>query len=220
MLQRTLNPRRAMTALRHPYFRWFMVGRLAAAGTIYMRTVAQGWLVYDLTGSALALGWVSSALALSTVVLAPLGGVMADRFPKRTILIWTRVGLILISLCMALLIFLDAIRAWHVVAVSMLEGAMFAFMMPAQETLYSELVDRETLLNAVSLNAVMEGLMGIVGAVSAGLLIEAVGAGGVYVAMALLFALAGYTHLRPGDLADDARPSLAARDPAAQVDGL
>ena len=85
MQSRTLNLGRSLSALKHAGFRWFLLGRVAASLTIYMRSVADGWLVYDKTGSALCLGWVSIAGSLTTLVLAPVGGVVADPFEKRSI---------------------------------------------------------------------------------------------------------------------------------------
>ena len=187
---------RVAQALHYAPFRWFLLGRVAASATIYMRNVAQGWLIYYLTGSALSLGWVRTAMSLMTLLLSPLGGVVADRVERRTILIWGRVILVFSSFIIAWLIFTDRAEVWHIALAAMVDGAVFSFVMPAQETIYPELVDNETLLNAVSLDSVVSGLMGIIGAAAAGLLIEAVGAGGVYVGLALLFIFAGYTHFR------------------------
>jgi MFS family permease len=184
MLSRTLNLGRSLVALKHPGFRWFLLGRVAASLTIYMRSVADGWLVYDKTGSALWLGWVSLAGSLTTLLLAPVGGVVADRFEKRSVLLVTRAVLLVVSaVVLASLIFSGQLQAWHIAVSAMLNGAVFSFMEPAQETIYSELVDRETVLNAVSLNFVIQGLLGILGSAAAGLLIDAegIGAGGVYV---------------------------------------
>lgn len=187
MLSRWLARHDMLRALRFPAYRWFMTGRFAAAMTIEMRAVAMGWIVYHLTGSALTLGWVSAAGSLATFVLAPLGGVLADRVEKRTILIWTRFVMVLTAAWIAALYYLGLLQAWHMAVLSLSNGMIFAFMMPAQETIPSDLVDRESLLNAISLGTVIEGSFGIIGAALAGLMLETVGAGGVFIALSLLF---------------------------------
>ncbi len=188
-----LDPGVAMEALKVQGFRWYLAGRLFGAPTAQMRMVVRGWLVYHLTGSALVLGWVTAAGAIAAFVLAPLGGLVADRFDKRYVMMGARLALILDSSLMAVLVFTGAVRPWHIAAMAMLESSALAFMGPAQRTVVSELVDRKSLFSALSVAAVLEGLMGVLGAYFAGWMIEALGPGGVYVIMALLFASVGYT---------------------------
>ena len=196
MLGRVFGWRGAGRALHSPGFRWFLWGRVAGAPTGPLRAVVQGWLFYHLTGSALALGWVAMAGAIVTLLFAPLGGVLSDRMEKRWVMIGARVVLTSSSIGIALLFYLGFLQPWHIVVSAILDGIAFAFLDPALTSIVAELVDRETLLNAVSMNAVVEGLTGIVAAVIAGLLIEWMGAGSVYALMALLFAAAIYTHTR------------------------
>jgi len=183
-------------ALRDRNFRWLWVGRLASSGTFQMGTLAQGWLVYQLTGSAFALGWVSSGWSISTLLLSLYGGAISDRVEKRDLLIWARLGMILNTLGIALLITFGAIQIWHLVISSMFSGVLFSFMMPAGQAIVSEMVDREALLNAVSLNSVGMGLMGIVSASLAGYLVELVGVQGAYYAMAAFYVLAVFSLTR------------------------
>lgn len=196
MVRRILDVRVIARALRYPGFRWFILGRIAGAPTGQMRSVAQGWLVYNLTGSALALGWVSAARAVIMLILAPVAGVLSDRFDKRAVMFAARVVLIVNTLWLAAQVYADALQAWHIVVAAMLDGVAFSLMDPALQAIISELVDRDTLLNAVSVAYVIEGLMGVIGAVAAGLVIEAFGAGGVFLTMAFLFSLAAYTLFR------------------------
>jgi len=155
-----------------------------------MGTVAQGWLVYQLTGSAFALGWVGSGWSISTLLLSLYGGAVADRVEKRDLLIWARLAMALNTLAIALLISTGAIQIWHLVVNSLLSGVCFSFMMPAGQAIVSELVDREALLNAVSLNSVGMGLMGIFSASLAGYLVEVVGVAGAYYAMVGFYVIA------------------------------
>lgn len=180
-------------ALRNRDFRWLWFGRLASSATFEMGSVAQGWLVYALTGSAFALGWVGAGGSISTLVLSLYGGVITDRMEKRTLLLWTRVAMLVNSVVVGLLISFGQIQVWHLAASSLFTGVLFAFMMPAQQAIISDLVDQRTLLNAVSLNSVGMGLMGIFCASLAGLLIESVGVAGVYYLQALLYLLAVFT---------------------------
>jgi MFS family permease len=191
--RRVIDPSVALEALRNRAFRWFILGRVAGAPTGQMRMVARGWLVYQMTGSALALGWVSAAQALMMVLLSPFGGVFADRFDKRHVMMAARTMLIVASLGMMALLVTGWLRPWHIAVVAMLEGASFSIMGPAQRTIVSELVEDESLFSALSVTAVFEGLMGVIGAGVAGWLIDWVGAAGVYAGMALLFAFVGYT---------------------------
>ena len=193
MTVRALRLAGTFDALRNRDFRWLWFGRLASSATFEMGSVAQGWLVYQLTGSAFALGWVGAGWSISTLVLSLYGGAITDRVEKRYLLLWTRVGMLVNSVIVGLLISLGLIQVWHLAASSLFTGILFAFMMPAQQAIISDLVDEGTLLNAVSLNSVGMGLMGIFCASLAGLLIETVGVEGVYYTQALLYILAVYT---------------------------
>ena len=154
-----------------------------------MGMVAQGWLVYELTGSALALGWVSSGWSISTLLLSLFGGVIADRVEKRRLILVMRLAMAVNMVWLALLIMLGVVQVWHLLVSSLLSGVLMSFMMPAQITLVSDLVDKDTLLNAMSLSAIGMGLMGIVAASVAGLLIQNVGIAGVYWVVVVLHLL-------------------------------
>jgi len=183
-------------ALQDGTYRWLWIGALASSATFQMGTVAQGWLVYELTGSAFALGWVSSGWALSSLILSLFGGAIADRVDKRDLLIWSRLAMTVNTLVLAVLISTGAVRLWHLVMNSVLSGVFFSFMMPASQAILSDLVDKETLLNAVSLNSVGMGLMGIFSATVAGYLIQATGVEGAYYVMAGFYVVALYTLTR------------------------
>lgn len=165
-------------SLQNRSFRWFWLGRLASSATMRMGGVAQGWLVYQLTGSALALGWVGAGWSIASSTLSLYGGVVCDRVEKRQILIWTRGCLALGALAITVLVATGMIRVWHIAVYSLFRGIISSLMMPAQNAYLSELVDRKTLLNAVSLNSVGMGLAGIFAASLAGYLIEIAGAFG------------------------------------------
>ena len=175
-----------------------------------MGTVAQGWLVYHLTGSGLALSMVSSAGGFATLIISPFAGVLSDRVDKRTLLVLSRAGMVLQAATLVALISTDVIQIWHIAALSLLSGILMAFMMPAQNAYLSELVERDALMNAVSLTSVGMGLMGILGAPLAGSLIETIGVEWVYVFIAVMYVLAVYAlwHLPSSQVKATTRESV------------
>jgi MFS family permease len=185
---RVATRRNPFEALANPHFRWFWLGRLASSATMEMGTVAQGWLAYELTGSALALGLVTAGRSVARLILSLYGGALADRIEKRDLLVWTRAAMLVNPLILAFLILSGRLQVWHLVAYSVLSGIISSVMMPAQTAYLSQLVDRKTLMNAVSLTSVGQGLMGIFGAAFAGYTIELLGVETVYFVMAGLYA--------------------------------
>lgn len=164
------------------------LGGLVSSATFQVGMLARGWLIYDMTGSALALGWVSSGWGISILALSLFGGVVADRVRKRDVLVISQVAMGLVTLTMGLLIATDLVQVWHLFVGSVAAGVIFAFQMPANDSFIAEIVDRETLLNASSLSSVAMSLMGIVGAPVAGLLLERIGVAGVYFLQVPLYA--------------------------------
>jgi MFS family permease len=155
-----------------------------------MGSVAQGWLAYELTGSAIALGGISSVRSIARLFLSLYAGALADRFRKRSVLLITRALMILNALTLSILILSGSVRVWHLVGYSLLSGIISSFMMPAQQAILPEIVGRRSLMNALSLTSVGRGVIGIVAATAAGYVIALIGAGSVYATIALLYALA------------------------------
>lgn len=174
-------------ALQHTHFRWYWLAMLASSATMQMNSVGQGWLVYELTGSALALGWVSVGWSISNSLLSPWGGVISDRIEKRTLLLWCRGAMAVIALGVSALIAWGHVQVWHLALYSLLRGILFAVLMPAQNAYLAEMVDRRTLMNAVSLNSVGMGVAGIFMSSISGFLIDAFGVEAVYLGIALLY---------------------------------
>jgi len=188
--------RRAFVALENPNFRWMWLAGLASSATFQMGMIARGWLIYDLTGSALALGWVSSGWGISILALSLFGGVVADRVRKRNVLVASQVAMGMVTLAMGLLIAADLIQVWHLFVGSVAAGVIFAFQMPSNDSFIAQIVDRETLLNASSLSSVAMSLMGIVGAPVAGVLLGRIGVAGVYFLQVPLYAFIVFFLLR------------------------
>ncbi|TEU08789.1 MAG: MFS transporter [Anaerolineales bacterium] len=196
MTVRTWRWASTFDSLRKRDFRWLWLGRVISSATFSMGTVAQGWLVYELTGSGAALAWVNSGWSISTLCLSLFGGVLSDRVEKRSILLWARAASVLQVLALGLLIGGGFVRIWLLMASSLLSGVFFSIMMPAQQAITAELVDRETLLNAISLNSIGMGVMGALTSSAAGFLIQYFGVASVYYAIAALNLVTAFTVLK------------------------
>ena len=143
------------TALRHSGFRRFWTGMVASVLGFQIMTVAQGWLIYDLTDSELALGYVGLAAGLPAIVLNLFGGVIADRVNQRILLIVTQVTSSLGMLALALLTLMGLVDPWHIIASAFLIGSVQAFDTPTRQALFPHLIEREDMLNAVALNSMV-----------------------------------------------------------------
>jgi MFS family permease len=171
-------------ALTFRNFRLFFVGQLVSVAGTWMQSVAQQWLVYDLTHSAAWLGIVTGASALPYVVFAVWGGQAADRYPRRLILVWTQVAAMALAFVLALLVtgWWIPIRAWHIAVLAGLLGIVNAFNMPAQQAFVSELVDDQSALgNAIALNSLRFNVARFVGPVLAGIVLVKMGAAACFV---------------------------------------
>ena len=173
----------ALESLRHEAFRRYWMSRLWGTAAFQMGTVVQGWLVYQMTGSGFALGWVGAGQTVAMVGFSLYGGAVSDRVERRKVMIWSRATMAANALILALLAVSGALQVWHLFLSALVLGLSNAFMLPAQKALVADLVDRKMLLNAFSLNTLAEGLVAIVAASLAGFIIEVVGAEGVFLAM-------------------------------------
>ncbi|MCU0509933.1 MAG: MFS transporter [Anaerolineae bacterium] len=164
-------------ALKHPnYRRWFVGQVLSLMGT-WMQSVAQGWLVYELTGSRLALGAISFVGTLPALFLMLPAGVVADRVPKRKLLIVTQASMMVFAAVLALLAWTETLQVWHIGVLAFLLGVANSFDAPARLALVSELVeDRQDLQNAIALNATMFNLARVIGPAIGGLVLAGFGA--------------------------------------------
>lgn len=166
-------------ALSFRNFRLFASGQLISLAGTWMQMVAQQWLVFDLTKSAAWLGIVTGASALPTVLFSILGGHIADRYPRRVILIGTQIAAMVLAAVLTLLATnrFVAIQPWHIVVLAALMGAVNALNMPAQQAFVPELVeDRKALGNAIALNSIMFNIARFLGPVLAGLALVRFGA--------------------------------------------
>jgi MFS family permease len=168
------------SALRHPQFRRFWLGNLAAVGGQQMMWVAQGWLVYDLTKEAVYLGYVGLATALPAIFLNLVGGVVADRLDQRKVILITQAITAAVVGSLAALIVLDVIQVWHIILGAFISGCMQAFNNPARQSIFPQLVDRKDLMNAVALNSIVWQGARIVAPALGGVVLAAFGPAATY----------------------------------------
>jgi MFS family permease len=167
-----------LRAFRHRNYRLYFFGQTLSLMGTWMQLIAVGWLVYRLTGSALQLGVVAFAGQISTLVLTPFSGLLSDRMNRRRLLIWTQSLALAQALTLALLVFSGSIRVWQIALLSLLNGVINSFDMPARHSFVADLIpDREDFANAIPLNSAMFNSARLVGPSIAGILIARFGEG-------------------------------------------
>jgi len=164
-------------AFRHRNYRLFSAGQFASLCGTWMHFLAQSWLVYRLTGSTVWLGIASFSANIPVLFFSPLGGLLADRLPRRRILLATQFLTMLLTLVLAALTLAGAVQVWHVLAIAVLLGCVAAFDIPARQALTADLVGKEDLLNAIALNSSMFNAARIIGPALAGLVVSLAGEG-------------------------------------------
>ena len=162
-------------ALRHRNFRLFVVGQGISLIGFWMQSVAQGWLVYRLSGSALRLGAVAFAAYLPILCVAPAAGVLADRVPRRGLLIVTQSLLGLLALTLGVLAATGVVTVPLVIAVAAGVGLVSAFDVPARQAFLVEMVGAPDLPGAIALNSSLFNTARVVGPAVAGSLVGVVG---------------------------------------------
>jgi MFS family permease len=167
----------AFASLRNRNFRRFFTGQALSLVGSWMQTVAQSWLVLTLTGSALAVGVVVALQTVPVLFLAPYGGVVADRTDKRRLLLVIDTCMALQALVLGVLTVAGVVRVWEIALLALLLGLNSAFEVPARQSFLLEMVGRDNIRNAVSLNSVITNAARAVGPAIAGVLIAVVGEG-------------------------------------------
>ena len=162
-------------SLRTRNYRLFFIGQSVSVTGTWMQKLAQGWLVLELTNSGAWLGITLAVQQLPTLVLTPWGGVLADRYSKRTILICTATASIIPAVMLGVLTLTHHIDIAIVLGLALLGGIIDAFEKPARQSFPSEMVGHEQLTNAVMLNNVMQDTGKVLGPAIAGVLIAAAG---------------------------------------------
>ena len=176
-----------LRALRSRNYRLFFAGQLISLIGTWMQTVAQSWLVYSLTGSTALLGLVGFCNQIPVFLLAPLGGTVADRFPKRTILLCTQAVSMLLASVLAALTLSSRVQVEHVFVLASLLGVCNAFDIPTRQAFVVEMVGKPDLMNAIALNSSMFNGARLLGPALAGVLVASIGEGWCFLLNALSY---------------------------------
>ncbi len=178
----------ALRALRHRNYRLFFFGQMISLIGTWMQTIAQQWLVYRLTGSATMLGTIS---LLGVVPLLPMSlwaGSLADRFPKRSIILWSQTVLMALAFLLAALTRTGTVQVWHVMVLAVATAAANAVDIPARQAFIVEMVEgKEDLSNAIGLNSTIFNAARAIGPAVAGIAVATTGEAGAFLANGITF---------------------------------
>jgi MFS family permease len=174
-------------SLRHRDFRLFWMGQAVSTTGTWMQGTGQSWLVLQLTNSPFALGTVTMFQTLPVMIFGLFGGVVADRFPKRQLLLFTQTVMMIQAFLLSYLTWTGQIELWHLYTMALVLGVMNALDNPARQTFVSELVGTEDLPNAVALNSMVFNAARLLGPAFGGVTIALMGVAGCYFVNALTF---------------------------------
>jgi len=159
-------------ALRHRNYRLFFFGQLVSLIGTWMEQTAMGWLVYELSSSKFLLGVVAAAGTAPMLLLSLWGGSVADRYPKRSILVGTQAVSMVVAFILATIVWGGHVQPWHIVLLASINGIAMAFDMPARQAFVIEMTSKEDLMNAISLNSSVFNGARLVGPAVAGFVLE------------------------------------------------
>ncbi len=181
---------RAFKPLRYREYRLLWFGQVFGSIGMWMDEVTRGWLIYELTDSALQLGLARGVQAIPYLLFSPLAGSAADRYSRKTQVLMAQGATVFIYGATALLVFTGLIRTWHVYVTAFLVATAQVFQQPARASMISDAVPREYLTNAIGLSSLMFNVARGLGPALAGALIVVTGTGGAFGVQALFLFLA------------------------------
>jgi len=161
--------RNTFAALAYRNYRYWFIGQIISLLGTWMQITAQGFLVYQLTHSSAFLGYVGFAMGIPVWMFSSFAGVLADRYSKRTILIYTQAAQMILAILLTVLTFTHIIQPWQIIILAFFLGVVSAFDAPARQSFVLEMVDREVLVNAIALNSTMFNTGTAVGPALAGI---------------------------------------------------
>ena len=199
------NDNRSLFAsLKIADYQFLTIGLLGSAFALNMQIIAQGWLVYEMTSSAIKLTWVTLSFMVPQVLFSLVGGVLADRFPKKPIIGWAPLINGVATLAMAIIILTGRVTFWDFMVMGVLNGSVLALSMPARTALIPEIVGEKLIFNAMAFNSACWNLSRIIGPAAAGFIIaifaegdtsSSFGVGLVYIILSLLYLVSSLTVL-------------------------
>ncbi|HET8708910.1 MAG TPA: MFS transporter [Candidatus Saccharimonadales bacterium] len=165
------------SSLKIRNYRLYFIGQgISRAGT-WVQTIAQTWLIFQLTGSGTYIGLLTAVQFIPILVLGPLGGLVADRFPKLRLLYMTQIASMVLAFAMAALVLSGIVQVWMVFVVAILLGLVKVVDTPTRQTFIMEMVGREHIVNAVTLNSIEVNMARIIGPAIGGGVIASIGIG-------------------------------------------
>ena len=201
-----------LQSLAYPGYRLLWAGVICTGMTFGMEQVALAWFVYQASDSPLLVGALQGVRTIPMLIFSPLGGVMADRFDRRRLMMLSNLLTGACALTLGLLMLTGQAQLWHVFTLSGLTGAAFAFSIPPRQALMPNLVERRHLMNAVALQILGFQLTGVVAPTIAGLMVARFNTGAVFLVNTVLFALVVLltSRIRPPAQAGPATGSMLA----------
>jgi MFS family permease len=187
-----------LRALRHRNYRLLFFAQLISIAGVWMQATAQGWLVNRLTDSPFWLGMVAAGQSLPVLLLSLPAGAIADRLPKRKLLLITQSTAMVSALILAALTLSNVVQVWMVLILAVVLGTASAFEGPARQAFTIELVGREDLLNAISLDSMMFNGARVIGPAVAGVVAATIGEGPAFLwnGMSYIAVLVGLLMMR------------------------
>jgi len=182
-----MTPAERFSAFQYRDFRLFWFGQIISLSGTWMQSVAQGWLVYSLTKSPFYLGMVAAAGSLPILLFTLFGGIAADRFRKRNLLLMTQALSIIPAIFLGILIDINLIAVWQVAALAAFLGIVNAFDVPARQSFIIEMVGKGSLTNAIALNSAAFHGARMTGPVIAGIAIANLGISACFYLNAISF---------------------------------
>ena len=186
-ISRQFSLHNTFASLKYPNYRLWFAGQLISLVGTWAQSAAQGYLIYELTKSPAYLGYVSFANGLPTWIFTLYAGAIADRVSRRTLMVITQSGMMILALILAILTFTNTVQWWHILILSFLLGVCNAFDAPARQAFVLEMVEREDLTNAIALNSTMFNLAMVMGPAFGGLIYAWVGPGWCFTINAISF---------------------------------
>ena len=201
-------------AFQHRDFRLFYAGFVVSLVGVWMQRVAQSWLVLELTDSAFWVGTIDALGSLPVLLFTLYAGVIADRVPRRSMVIATQTAAMTVALTLAMLTLTGVVTLWHLVILAFLLGTSHAFDIPARHALMVDIVGRQDLTNAVALNSSAFNATRIVGPAIAGAIITAAGVGICFLlnGVSYLAVIAALGMLQVSTRQSDGRPAHSVLD--------
>ncbi|MEG8947725.1 MFS transporter [Rosettibacter firmus] len=183
-------------ALKYPNYKLWFQGQIVSLFGSWMQTTAQAFFIYELTHSPAFLGYVGFASGIPTWLFMLYGGVIADRFPRKNIIIVTQILMMIFAFILAFLTFSKLIQPWHIILLAFLLGVINAFDAPARQAFVNELVEKDALINAIALNSTMFHTAAAIGPAVAGIVYAILGPAWCFTINGISFIAVIYNLLR------------------------